>query len=357
MQVHIRHDHSLRIPRPDLDAANDSPNACTSCHTDHTAQWATAQLKSWFGHLPEDHHEGALLLAARGGVVDSAAIAFAAAPSSNAMLRASILSYLGENTSAKSLDATRAGLHDADPLIRFGALRALTNAAPSVRYDLAWSLLADPVKAIRIDAARLLAVIPQMSLSAAQRAQLARTTSEWVESQKEIADRPESAFNIATLRLDQGDAAEAEEGFRTSLKIDGDFVPTLLNLADLYRSESRDDEAESLLRRAVHVDPGNADAGYALALTQIRLNRRDDAARILRDVLRRTPDYANAAYALALLDETAGQLDEAASVLAAATRHGPSNSALISLGLRIARGRNNAADIARYSAVQSKMSQ
>ncbi len=32
MAVDARHDHSLRVPRPDLSLKLDTPNACTGCH-------------------------------------------------------------------------------------------------------------------------------------------------------------------------------------------------------------------------------------------------------------------------------------------------------------------------------------
>lgn len=348
MSIHGRHDHSLRIPRPDLAGASDSPDACTGCHSGRTRQWAGVQLRSWYPHLPEDRHAGALMVEARAGTADAALATLAATPSANVMLRATALAELGGDPHADGLAAVKAGLADNDPIVRLGALRALASAAPAVRRALLWPLLADPVKAIRIDAARLLAVVPPSSLTEAQQAALARVTAEWVASQMLSADRPESAFNIAALRLDQGRDDEAEAGFRQSLRIDPSFVPALLDLADLYRAQKRDDQGELLLRRAVSLEPANPDAGYALALTEIRLGKRDEAAEVLRGVLRRRPAYADGAYALALLDEAAGRLDEAAAVVDAATRDGAANDNLLALGARLARARGDGVAAARY---------
>ncbi len=349
MSVDVRHDHGLRIPRPD--PASGSPDACTTCHAGRTPQWAAGQLKAWFGHLPEDRHAGALLVKARAGAADGALAVLAATPSANTMLRATALSHLGANPRANGLAAVRAGLGDVDPIVRLGALRALSNAAPAVRRELLWPLLDDRIKAIRINAARLLAVVPVAELTPAEQAKLGGVTNEWIDSQRQLADRPESPFNIATLRFDQGRNDEAEAGFRQSLKIDPAFVPALLNLADLYRAEKRDAEAEVLLRRAVGLDSTNGDAGYALALAQIRLGRRDDAAQILRAVLAKTPRDANAAYALGLLDEAAGRLDEAAAVLDRAMAGNDGNQQLVTLALRIAKARGDAKAAARYEAI------
>ena len=49
MVVDPRHDHSMRIPRPDLSAKFGMPNACNNCHTKQTAEWAAAAIAEWNG--------------------------------------------------------------------------------------------------------------------------------------------------------------------------------------------------------------------------------------------------------------------------------------------------------------------
>ncbi len=44
MVVDPRHDHSFRIPRPDLSAAIGVPNACNQCHQDRSAEWASEAI-------------------------------------------------------------------------------------------------------------------------------------------------------------------------------------------------------------------------------------------------------------------------------------------------------------------------
>ena len=52
MVVDPRHDHSMRIPRPDLSVKLGTPNACTNCHADRKAQWAADAVQKWYGHTP-----------------------------------------------------------------------------------------------------------------------------------------------------------------------------------------------------------------------------------------------------------------------------------------------------------------
>ena len=49
MVVDPRHDHSLRIPRPDLSVKLGTPNACNDCHSDKSAEWATSAVENWYG--------------------------------------------------------------------------------------------------------------------------------------------------------------------------------------------------------------------------------------------------------------------------------------------------------------------
>ncbi len=55
MTVDRRHDHSFRIPRPDLSITTGTPNACNNCHKDKDAQWAAGHIRKWYG---TDHKSG-----------------------------------------------------------------------------------------------------------------------------------------------------------------------------------------------------------------------------------------------------------------------------------------------------------
>ena len=47
--VDRRHDHSFRVPRPDLSVQLGTPNACNDCHADKPAAWAAEKITVWFG--------------------------------------------------------------------------------------------------------------------------------------------------------------------------------------------------------------------------------------------------------------------------------------------------------------------
>ena len=54
MVVDPRHDHSMRIPRPDLSVSLGTPNACSNCHQQQSAAWAARQVDQWYGDTIPD---------------------------------------------------------------------------------------------------------------------------------------------------------------------------------------------------------------------------------------------------------------------------------------------------------------
>ncbi|MGE5519571.1 MAG: cytochrome c3 family protein, partial [Candidatus Dadabacteria bacterium] len=61
----FRHDHALRVPRPDLTANFGTPNACNKCHTDQTPSWAAAAIVKWYGNKRAYHFSEDLIPASK----------------------------------------------------------------------------------------------------------------------------------------------------------------------------------------------------------------------------------------------------------------------------------------------------
>ena len=62
----FRYDHTFRVPRPDLSVKYGTPNACTNCHKEKSAQWAADAVVKWYGpkrkyHFAEDLIPGSRL--------------------------------------------------------------------------------------------------------------------------------------------------------------------------------------------------------------------------------------------------------------------------------------------------------
>ncbi len=259
MVVDPRHDHSLRVPRPDLSLQLGTPNACNGCHANRDAQWAAAQVKQWYGREPQGYQRFAGAFAAtNAGAMDAPAQlrAIAADASYPAIARATALAQLNASDSQRGLETIAEGLRDRNPLLRLAALQSLAGASPAARLSLAAPLLGDPLKAIRIEAVSVLAPVPPDQFNAAQRVAFERAGAEYVASQRYNADRAEARVNLATFYANRGDAAKAETEFKAALGLDPQFIPAYVNLADLYRAIGRDAEGEQFCATDSRIRPG-----------------------------------------------------------------------------------------------------
>ena len=249
MGVDVRHDHSFRVPRPDLTVAIGTPNTCTDCHADQSAAWSAEAAERWYGtERSAKPHYGQILQAGREGApgASRALAELAGEPTAPAIVRATALRLLPPEP--QTADAVRRGLGDEDPLVRIAALEAAENLEPRLRLKLARQLLSDPVLGVRIQAARAMILIPEQLWDPSDRARLERPLAEYRAAQMENADRPEARLNLAVLAIALGDLELARAEYETALRLGPWFVPAYVNLADLHRQTQRDDEAERVLR-------------------------------------------------------------------------------------------------------------
>ena len=314
MVVDLRHDHSLRVPRPDLSVKLGTPNACNGCHTNRDARWAVTQVNQWYGHDPQGYQRFAAAFSAENaGAPDaqSQLRAIAADASYPAIARATALAQLIAPLSQSALQILAAGLRDRSPLLRLAALQALANAPLNARVQLAAPLLSDPLKAVRIEAVSVLAPVPAEQLSAPERAAFERASAEYIESQRYNADRAEARNNLGTFYGNRGDALKAEEEIKAAIRLEPFFIPAYVNLADLYRAGGRDSDGERLLREGLKTAPKSAILHHALGLALVRRKRTDEALGELESATALEPANARFAYVYAVALHSTGKAEAA----------------------------------------------
>lgn len=332
MVVDPRRDHSFRVPRPDLSAKLGTPNACTSCHGNKNLDWAVAAFAKWYkpADSPEQHYAEAVY-AGRSGAPGAEAKLMAIAQDSRvpAITRATALAELGRYLSPKSLTIVQDNFKDSDPLTRLGALRALEGINPKAHAANSATLLQDPVRAVRLAAASLLAGAPLATFTSEQRAALDNAIQEYVAAQEINTDRPEAQLNLGLLYTRKGDFKKAEEHYRQALKLQPSFAPAYVNLADLYRAQESDKDGEKVLREAVTAVPEDASVAHALGLLLVREKKVDEALTWLKRAADRAPERARYAYVYGVALNSTGQTDKALGVLAAAQKRQPNDRELL----------------------------
>ena len=307
MVVDPRHDHSLRIPRPDLSLKLGTPNACNDCHADKTVEWSMEWIVKWYGaERRQEPHYGEALHAGREGLLgaEQALVGLIEDEEAPAIARATALTLLPRYLTAGSLPVIERALGSSDPMIRMAAVRATEALDDSSRLSLAYPLLHDPVRSVRFEAAARLASVPRELFSSPQQTALQNTLAEYRESLRFNADRAEAQLGLAWLHSMSGDLEQAEEAYSRALELDPLFPTTYINLADLYRMQGRDAEGERVLRQAVALYPDSGDIRHALGLSLVRLQRPVEALEELRLAAEMMPESARYAYVygVALLD-------------------------------------------------------
>jgi tetratricopeptide (TPR) repeat protein len=330
MGVDLRHDHSFRVPRPDLTVAIGTPDTCTDCHADQSADWSAEAAERWYGtERSEKPHYGQILQAGREGApgASRALAELAAEPSAPAIVRGTALRLLPPEP--QTADAVRRGLGDEDPLVRVAALESADNVEPRLRLKLARQLLNDPVLGVRIQAARAMISTPEQLWDPGDRARLERPLAQYRAAQMENADRPEARLNLAVLAIALGDLESARAEYETALRLGPWFVPTYVNLADLHRQTQRDDEAERVLRTGLARVGDNAELSYALGLTLVRRGRSSEAIAEFARAAELAPESPRYAYVYGIALNSAGEVERARRVLDDAYRRHPGDRSLL----------------------------
>ena len=311
MVVDGRRDHSFRIPRPDLTMATESPNACGQCHSDKTASWAAAAVSDWYG-VPAPGHFAYALHDARSGVAGAnEQLAKVIEDNSvSGIVRATALTLLRRPMSSQQMEIVRRELSNADPLVRMGALQAVSALPTEAQAEWAAPLLADPVRAVRLSAIDVVSPVRQ-ALNVAYRSSFIAAEDEYIDAQLAIAERPEAISSLAGIFRNRGDIERAEAYFRHALNLEPRAIGARANLADLYRETHRDDDAEVLLREGIVLDRNNAALHHSLGLLLVRTGRPDESLDELRMAVELQSDNPRFTYVYAVALNSLDYQDEA----------------------------------------------
>ena len=319
MVVDPRRDHGFRVPRPDLSAALGTPNACTGCHDDRDDAWAAATVAGWSDSPPPPHFAPAFA-GGRAGEAAAAPVlaALAADPDMPAIVRATALELL-RPLGRTAVDAARAALDDPHPLVRAAAAGGLEPLGLPARRAALEPLLADPVRAVRVEAARVLAEAWSGDGAPVPGDPLAAAAAEYLDAQAAVADMAPARLGLGVVRERQGAHDRAEAEYRASLALDPRFTPARFNLANLLNTQGRNPEAETVLRQGIDHDPDEPELHYSLGLLLAEEDRLEEAVESLaRAAVPAARARVHYNHGLAL--QLAGRLDEAEAALREARR-------------------------------------
>jgi len=326
MVIDYRADHSFRIPRPDLSIKLGVPNACNRCHVDKTAQWSDEYITKWYGPGRKAHY-GTILAQGRQRSADAHKdlLKLASDPLYPAIVRSTALSLLEAYPGEETSRAFEQALMDDEALIRRTAVDSLHFSDPKHQTELLLSMLYDPVKAVRIEAARRMAEVSDPPLNSNQKTAFQASLKEYQESMEYSADFAFGRYNLGNLYVALKQPQKAVENYKAAIKIDNLFYPAKVNLAMLYNQMGKNSEAETLLREVVASHPEIYEVQYSLGLLLAEEKKYAEAANYLKQAARGMPDRARIHYNLGLLLQHLKQDSDAEAALLKAQELEPDN--------------------------------
>jgi tetratricopeptide (TPR) repeat protein len=269
MGIDARRDHSFRVPRPDLSVLLGTPNACNDCHKGKSAEWAAAEVSRRFPDSTHRQPTFATAFAAAWNDVDQKGTAeellkIVFDHRNAGIVRATALAMLERFASPDLAERSSSVLRDADPLVRSAALPLQQSAPPLLRIERLLPLLQDPMRSVRIEAARSLLDVPTSYFSEADKSTVQSAMREYQESLLAKADFPETQFAIAGTALVQRNFPGAEQAFAEAVRMDPQLVHGWVMLARIRAAEGRPNAAEDALNAALAANPGNKELSTLL---------------------------------------------------------------------------------------------
>ncbi|HVO49379.1 MAG TPA: tetratricopeptide repeat protein, partial [Thermoanaerobaculia bacterium] len=248
------------------------------------------------------------------------------------IVRATALSLLGPYRGSDVTAAFRRALLDEEPLIRRTAVAVAPIADEAERVSKLAPLLADPYRAVRLEAAAQLAGTPPALLKPYQQDALATALADYVKAMEYSLDFSFAGHDLGLLYEREHDDAKAEAAYRAALAVDDLSYPPKANLALLLARQGKNAEAEKLLREVLDAYPDLPDVAYSLGLLVAETGTMEEAASLLSRGAAGMPGNARAAYNAGLALARVGRDADAEKMLRrAAAADPPSYDSLFAL--------------------------
>jgi Tfp pilus assembly protein PilF len=326
MVIDYRADHSFRLPRPDLSIKLGTPNACNRCHVDKTDQWSNEYITKWYGPGRKAHY-GTIIDEGRKRSAQALKdlIKLASDPLYPVVVRSTALSLLAAYPGKETSRAYELALMDDEALIRRTAVDYVNVSDTKRQTTLLAAMLYDPVKAVRIEAARRMTEITDPQLDDAQKKVFEASLADYQKSMEYSADFAFGRYNLGNLYVALKQPQKAVQSYQAAIKIDSLFYPAKVNLAMLYNQTGKNDKAEIMLREVATSHPEMYEVQYSLGLLLAEEKKYAEAANYLKQAAKGLPNRARVHYNLGLLFQYLKEDSDAEASLLKAKELEPDN--------------------------------
>jgi predicted CXXCH cytochrome family protein len=310
-----RRDHSFRVPRPDLSVEYGTPNACISCHTDSTNEWARDQVIAWYGPERVKNYADVLCLGnTRTEEAVSGLVKMISDTTQPAIARATAVWYLGFIDTDLSTRTIYSAIKDPAPQVRYVVAEVMQSFPGDIRYQYLAPLLKDPIRSVRVMALDALTDIPMTRFSKDLRNAYLKVLPEYKAMLDMRADFTGGQALIARYNERQGRIEAAEKALEKAIGFDTLFNIGRINLAHLYHNQGRNQEAIDLFKLVIKMEPGYGPGYYSLGLLYAETGEMKEAVQYLNKTIDVDPDNIRAYYNLGLAYQQSGASQKAESI-------------------------------------------
>lgn len=326
----LRHDHSFRIPRPDLTVKYGVPNTCNSCHKNKSAGWAADKISANFGdirkyHFSEDLIPGSLLDNTSEGHLYKL-LGDTATP---VVIRAAAIYYLSRLQNEVSVTAIVNYLKDSNSLVRYTALKSLATYSPDKWKDAVAPLLYDPVKAVRIGAANLFINLSPSQIKPAFTEAFSKVKDELYKYIMFQTDFAQGSAMAGEYFHKQNDLAMAKKYYLMALAKDSQLAGVRLNLAVILNVDGENQEALQQLLIASKLEPKNDQVFFSLGLLYAELKQFDRAGESLKKAFTINRNNVKAQYNYGILLQQRNKTADAEKVYKQALQADPASAEVL----------------------------
>ena len=311
MQVDPRADHGFHSPDPLMTKELGIPNACSSCHTDQSIDWAVKYAEAWYGDkLAESRQRQRARTISRAYEYDPSALPelFELAGTEDIPAwQATYAGLMGNYLPNPEVETYLRGLlEDSSPMVRASAIRGLARVAESGEVLL--ERLSDPVRSVRIDVARAMAMRNEPMPQGA-------AAEDWEAYQAFNSDRPQTLIIEANEAAREGRGADVVQYVDRAISLDSGNAEMYYQASILLSTAGLNTDARTQLFKGWELAPDDSRFPFSLGLVLAEMGDLQSAVGYFEEAVAVNSEDYRAWYNLSLAYSKLNQPEAAARAM------------------------------------------
>jgi predicted CXXCH cytochrome family protein len=311
MQEDWRADHGFHSPDPLMTKEFGIPNACSSCHTDQTVDWAVEHAEAWYGSkLAASPQRKRARAISKAYAYDPAALPELLELAATEVIPAWQATYAGlignYMPNAEAEAHLRSLLENESPMVRERATSGLAMAEDGA--EVLMQKLSDESRSVRIAASRGLE-------SRNQDVSDPRAAKEWAEYLGFNSDRPQSLFLLANQAARDSRPVDVLDRVERAIALDAANPEMYHQSAILLSSAGLNKDARRTLFAGWELAPDEPRFPYSLGLLAAEAGDLESAIGYLEETVAMAPEFYRAWYNLSLAYSRLNRPEDAARAM------------------------------------------